>query len=77
MYGNEPVYKDKNGIRTKYCETCGREIKLLVPDEKEAQSAKITNRCEGTHNGDTILEPCHYCHLQQHHLNLQPPKKAS
>ncbi len=73
MYGNYPVYKDKNGSKRKFCETCDREIKLFVPDEKEPQSAKITNRCQGNHNGKPI-EPCYYCHLQQHHFDLKPLK---
>ncbi len=77
MYGYEPLDKTVKGKHIKACETCGREMKLLIPDEKEAQSAKITNRCEGNHNGDTKLEPCHYCHLQNHHLNLEQVKKPS
>ncbi len=77
MYGYEPVQKTVKGKHITECETCGREMKFLIPDEKEAQSAKITNRCEGVHNGDTKLEPCYYCHQQQHHLNLEPAKKPS
>jgi len=73
MYGAEPITKVKDGRSGKFCETCDRELKLLVPDEKEAQSSKITNRCEGNHNESTV-EPCYYCHLQRHHWNLKPSK---
>ena len=75
MYGTEPVIKVVNGREGKYCETCGREIKLIVPGEGDPQSMKETNRCQ-QHNGDVTLEPCYYCHLQKHHLNLKPQKSS-
>ena len=74
MYGENPIYINKDGRKILSCETCGKPMKLMIPDETEAQSAKITNRCEGVHNGEVKLEPCYYCHLQQHHLNLKPQK---
>lgn len=76
MYGYEPKITSIKGKQVTVCETCHREIKLLIRDEDDPISFKSTNRCIGVHKQGTKLEPCYYCHLQRHHVNL-PPEKVS